>query len=57
MVAIEALEMAEKGERVKARTANVALDLNGGQSRANGLTCETSGSYRHCLDHDGYLST
>ena len=21
------------------------------------LTCETSGAYRHCFDHHGYLST
>jgi hypothetical protein len=28
-----------------------------GPAVGQSLTCETSGSYRHCFDHHGYLST
>jgi hypothetical protein len=35
----------------------LALAMIVGQSLAQILTCETSGAYRHCFDHHGYLST
>jgi hypothetical protein len=31
--------------------------VTGGPSLGQTLTCETSGTYWHCFDHHGYLST
>ena len=35
----------------------LALVLTGGPSPGQTLTCETSGAYRRCFDHHGYLAT
>ena len=46
-----------------AKKAGVALALASliatapALAQPSGLTCETSGAYRHCFDHHGYLST
>jgi hypothetical protein len=39
------------------RTLALVLALAAAPASAQTLTCETSGSYRHCFDHHGYEST
>jgi hypothetical protein len=44
------------GAMTRVLILTLALAMTG-QSLSQTLTCETSGGYRHCFDHHGYLST